>query len=411
MSHWRHFLLLVVVLCTSLSAWSQAWDTTGCALRDTLPTAPCGMGIASVDPFSNQIMVWWEASMDSDIAGYYICYGNPCLGLDTVWGKHNTIYICNQLSVEESHQFRVLAFDSCFKASPLTPRFGNLLLRVHLEDCPLGVHASWQGCDSLPGGMGGYRLMASFNGGSERSVATLGPMDHSYRLPVDDTVSMVTLRVAALSTDGIEKAWSNSRSVPIQVFDSSWALSIAQIRYDAESSAVNLHLAAHRGFAGEHFDLYRGVNGRDEMLLTHFYPNQAEWDYQDMDLGPRDTLVSYRLQRVDSCGRVRQSSSKVQVVVPMAPPTAAFFPNIFTPDCSSNNLFKGNYVSVLRQGFVLRIYNRIGLLVFSTADPDEAWDGRFQGNPLPTGTYVYQAYCPQREGGIKRLTGTVLLVR
>ncbi len=40
--------------------------------------------------------------------------------------------------------------------------------------------------------------------------------------------------------------------------------------------------------------------------------------------------------------------------------------------------------------FSLSIFNRWGQRVFSSARPEQGWDGNFNGAPVDAGTYMYQ---------------------
>ncbi len=64
-------------------------------------------------------------------------------------------------------------------------------------------------------------------------------------------------------------------------------------------------------------------------------------------------------------------------------------PNAFTPNGDGHN----DRFGVSHWGDVqleeLSVYNRHGLRVFTTRNPATGWDGRFEGQPLPSDTYVY----------------------
>lgn len=89
---------------------------------------------------------------------------------------------------------------------------------------------------------------------------------------------------------------------------------------------------------------------------------------------------------------------------------SVWFPNVFTPGEETNNRF-GGVTTVEVADYHLEIYNRQGLLLFSTDDPSTLWDGTYEGRPCPQGAYVYlwslrDAYDFRQSG-----TGTVTLLR
>ena len=88
-----------------------------------------------------------------------------------------------------------------------------------------------------------------------------------------------------------------------------------------------------------------------------------------------------------------------------------YSPNAFTPDESTNREFLLKLDGILE--FELNIYNRQGLLVFQTTDPQQPWDGTFKGKPCPQGNYVWVLkYTTNDMPQIpKTQKGSVLLIR
>jgi gliding motility-associated-like protein len=88
-----------------------------------------------------------------------------------------------------------------------------------------------------------------------------------------------------------------------------------------------------------------------------------------------------------------------------------YIPNAFTPNGDGHNdVFRilpfDNYT--LNR---FTIYNRWGAIIFNTSNPTTGWDGRYNQQPQPAGTYIY--YVEMTRTGGKRLVrrGTVLLIR
>jgi len=68
-----------------------------------------------------------------------------------------------------------------------------------------------------------------------------------------------------------------------------------------------------------------------------------------------------------------------------------YVPNTFTPD---GNLYNNNFKPVIGSGvssenYEFIIFNRWGELIFSTNNPNEAWDGSYNGKECQDGTYVW----------------------
>lgn len=65
-----------------------------------------------------------------------------------------------------------------------------------------------------------------------------------------------------------------------------------------------------------------------------------------------------------------------------------YLPNVFMPR-GINNQLKPVIVFVGSDGYDFLIYNRWGQQIFRTNNPDDAWNGTYNGNYVPEGVYVY----------------------
>ena len=87
-------------------------------------------------------------------------------------------------------------------------------------------------------------------------------------------------------------------------------------------------------------------------------------------------------------------------------PYTLYIPTVFSPDGdNTNDIFyvKGNGFDELS----FEIYNRWGQQVFQSDELNKGWDGNYQNQPSPIGTYVYQL---KIEGLITK-AGTITLIR
>ena len=100
--------------------------------------------------------------------------------------------------------------------------------------------------------------------------------------------------------------------------------------------------------------------------------------------------------------------------IDVEPIVSFFLPNAFTPNGDAkNDGFLGVGYTLGMMDFELAVWDRWGSLLFSTGDPDLAWNGRRNnlGELLPGGVYVYtlQYLTPRRQQ--VRTTGYVTLIR
>ncbi|TAE85860.1 MAG: hypothetical protein EAY81_06140 [Bacteroidetes bacterium] len=94
-------------------------------------------------------------------------------------------------------------------------------------------------------------------------------------------------------------------------------------------------------------------------------------------------------------------------------PVTVYFPNSFSPnDDGINDVYMPVGVDVV--SFKLNIYNRWGQLIFESNKLDHTWDGKLNGKPMPTGSYIYQAeYTGYANKKLKTLNvnGNITLIR
>jgi len=100
---------------------------------------------------------------------------------------------------------------------------------------------------------------------------------------------------------------------------------------------------------------------------------------------------------------IRSMSNYAEVI----PPLSIYIPSAFTPNGDGlNDTFgvKGEGI----QDYRLLIYNRWGTVIFESTNAKIQWDGRYQGQPVETGTYVVQVFAKGLES--KGKVGAVTVV-
>jgi gliding motility-associated-like protein len=84
-------------------------------------------------------------------------------------------------------------------------------------------------------------------------------------------------------------------------------------------------------------------------------------------------------------------------------------PAAFSPNGDGfNDLWQIDHLELYRR-VLIQIYNRWGQLLYEAGWNDELWDGKYNGNPVPTGAYIY--YINLGTNSKKPLTGTVTIIR
>ena len=86
-----------------------------------------------------------------------------------------------------------------------------------------------------------------------------------------------------------------------------------------------------------------------------------------------------------------------------------FIPNAFTPTETTNNVFKPAYT--ILKSYEMKIFNRSGVLLFTSKDINKGWDGYYKGRLCDIGTYVYIIKYENMEGRVYGQDGVVNLIR
>lgn len=97
---------------------------------------------------------------------------------------------------------------------------------------------------------------------------------------------------------------------------------------------------------------------------------------------PGDYVVTQFVEDIQGC------KDTLSQVITIKPPVYFYLPNAFTPNGDGrNDEFVGKGIGV--NEFSMEIYDRWGVLIFSSNDYQEGWDGNdLSGNPVPNGVYV-----------------------
>jgi gliding motility-associated-like protein len=88
------------------------------------------------------------------------------------------------------------------------------------------------------------------------------------------------------------------------------------------------------------------------------------------------------------------------------------FPNAFTPNNDGRNDYFRPVVRGPMYEYELRIFNRWGELIYLGRDSKKGWDGRYQGEPVGVGTYVWWLTYKKMPGGNPNIIkGEVTVIR
>jgi gliding motility-associated-like protein len=145
-----------------------------------------------------------------------------------------------------------------------------------------------------------------------------------------------------------------------------------------------------------HWDFGDGSSSMDRDPAKHLFPDTREATSYSVQL-----IIQDQLGCQDTTTELITKLQTCNVSVP----------NAFTPNGDGKNdyLYPLNAFNATNLEF--QVFNRYGQLVFETRDWTKKWDGRLNGHPAETGTYVW--LLNYTDGSGKRLSqrGTTILIR
>ena len=169
-------------------------------------------------------------------------------------------------------------------------------------------------------------------------------------------------------------------------------------------------------YAGSNFDLSAIITAQQD------YEYSYTWSGPGVIVTPNDQTTMVTAPSIDS-DTIEMVTYFVTVSIPEGCEEIAeitfdiltpqiVLPNIFSPNGSQNRSFKV-YSNLLPQDIVnyqMNIYNRWGQLIFESTDPQEAWDGTYNGELAPSDVYIYSVNFVVGDVTYEE-TGDVTLVR
>ncbi len=128
--------------------------------------------------------------------------------------------------------------------------------------------------------------------------------------------------------------------------------------------------------------------------------------FTDRTLSDELQVLRYRVRATSPAG-TEVSYSNLEEIEQDA---LLYIPSAFTPNGDGlNDTFevKGKFFS----SYLLRIYNRLGNVIYEGTEADPAWDGTENGQKVLTGAYAYEITVQTSFGTTKQRRGTVTLLR
>lgn len=193
---------------------------------------------------------------------------------------------------------------------------------------------------------------------------------------------------------------------------------------DQEAVSNRLQWNAQEGWDSTvaYYNIYRSVDGEESSsVYAKVSPSSNGFNtFLDDVYDDAESIgkFCYRIEAVQGKLAVPNHPSNAQIPPARATSNTAcadvlplfYIPNAFAPD-GANKLFtpKGQFFDFQRYEMV--IYNRWGEEVFRTEDINQGWDGNWNGNEAPSGSYIYMIRFTDSRSKEHRRKGSFSLIR
>lgn len=204
---------------------------------------------------------------------------------------------------------------------------------------------------------------------------------HAYRIRYDDDCGNLASPSPATVPMIIEQGAVRGKEVNFN-----WS------KYETWANGIRNYTIERVDESGAVLEEFDVLSGRERAIT--FSPNDSE-----------NKLIRVRAESLDATPLFTYSN-----IVLTELSTSMFLPNVFTPDDDGlNDRFVAKGPKVFN--FEMEVYSRWGVLIFSTNDNFNGWDGKINDQNAPEGTYIYKIYFEDAEGRKYDQSGSMLLMR
>lgn len=287
-------------------------DTTNITPFDTI--APLKVNIRKVTVV-NQSAVYLNWSNSSPDVNRYILYrgmnGSTPVAYDTLTSA-DTAYTDSLLNCADNvYSYALEALDSCASnSSGLSKIHQSINLSKQLDFCQKKLILRWNTYQNWNGGVSGYQILRSTNGGSFQIEATLTSSDSSF----GDTVSFYnqyTYRIKAIENGGLNSnSLSDSISFYYRPIKGPKFYSVSKTATSPTTGTIHLVFdVLYYDSLVKYARIYHsttGAAGSYTLLKDSIPVGQTSWDHINVNTSAKDHY--YYMINVDTCGGFTDST-------------------------------------------------------------------------------------------------------
>lgn len=162
-----------------------------------------------------------------------------------------------------------------------------------------------------------------------------------------------------------------------------------------------------------------GLGASVTFIDTSLYATSWSWDFGNGTTSTQKNTSAFYTQNglypvsltvTDQYGCPNTYTTEIRVSN-IVSDLVQLIPNVITPNGDGkNDLWRMEFIEVYFPEAEIEIYNRWGVRIFRSIGYSNAWDGSYQGDPLPVGAYFYTINLHDRDQ-TPVIKGTVTIVK
>ncbi len=195
------------------------------------------------------------------------------------------------------------------------------------------------------------------------------------------------------------------------LMDTHYAYNLKLSTLSTTSEFISVESTNYNNFlSNSHLELWKEVNG-EQTYLNDAYPNSV---YDVNIISDVGKVCVYLISTENVLNFLDRKDTVLSNKVCISKSPLLFIPNAFTPrnqDMKNDKWQVIVYGENAIQNFNLRIYNRLGKVIFETNSIDSAWDGTINNYLAPNGVYTYNIQIDYAEGEQLLESGNIMLLR
>lgn len=250
-----------------------------------------------------------------------------------------------------------------------------------------------------------YKILRADNNSGPFSILSVVPGSNQPELTYSDHSAIVTYssyyyKVVVVDTCGNEVLTSNIGRTILLVGESQGDMTNELTWNDYEAWSGNV----------ESYTIYRKEGSNFQPLINIPFGTNSYVDNVS-NFTTTDGKFTYYIVANEAPGNIynfMETSTSNHTTVKQV--SKIFIPNAFVPK-GYNTVFRPFGVFVDNTDYSFIIFSRWGQIIFETQNPNDGWDGTFEGEDVPLGVYTYVIQFRNPDGVLIKKRGTVSLLR